>query len=291
MPRGLRYTGPVRSSWPKSDSVCSPDFFDHLLQGPDVVHIQTPRDDFVTCSPEQYLSDIVHSATAAYEGYDHLVVRSSSSDQVIGILCTRTAAEHDGHTTVEHCYEPLAERHLLGANASILEFVLQADCHPCRFVVAGGRISGLVTLSDLQRLPVRMMLFALLTGFEMTLIEAIRRQYPEEERWLPLLHPSSRRRIRNAIQRVREEDNFVHGLYSTSLNHKHIIVRNLPCFDYGGERLGTELREIQQLRNRIAHADNFARTQGQAREVCRVARNLLALHKQICSWLENPQLG
>ena len=142
-----RYTDPMRSSWPKSESVCSPDFFDRLLQGPAVVHVQTPREQFVTCSPEQSLTDIVHSVTVPYDEYDYLpVVRSSASTQVIGVLCTRSAAKHDGHTRVKDCYEPLAERHLLGANASILEFVLHADCHPCRFIVAGGQISGLVTL-------------------------------------------------------------------------------------------------------------------------------------------------
>ena len=279
----------MRSSWPNNDSVSSPGFFDRLFQGPDVVHIQTPRDQFVTCSPEQRVSDIVHSATVPYDEYDYLpVVRSSSSTQMIGVLCTRSAAKNAGPTRVQDCYEPLAERHLLGANASILEFVLHADCHPCRFIVAGGRISGLVTLSDLQRLPVRMTLFALLTGFEMTLIEAIRRRYPEEEQWLSLLPPALRDKIRNAIRSGRAEDNFVHGLYSTNLHHKLIIVQHVPCFDYGGECLATELRAIRLLRNKIAHADNFALTQEQAREACRVARNLLALHRQICSWLENP---
>ena len=282
----------MRSSWPRSESVCSPDFFDRLLQGPTVVHIQTPRDQFVTCSPEQRLSDIVHSATEPYDEYDYLpVVRSSSSTQVIGVLCTRSAAKHDGNTRVKDCYEPLAESHLLGANASILEFVLHADCHPCRFIVAGGRISGLVTLSDLQRLPVRMTLFALVTGFEMTLIEAIKRRYPEEEQWLSLLPPPLQRKIRRAIQRARAHDNFVHGLYVTNLHHKNIVVQHVPCFDYGGECLATELRDIRCLRNQIVHADNFALTPEKARKACRVARNLLALRRQICSWLENPQQG
>lgn len=282
-----RYTDPMHSSWPKSDSVCSPDFFDRLLQGPTVVHIQTPRDQFVTCSPEQSLTEIVHPATVPYDEYDYLpVVRSSSSTQVIGVLCTRSAAKHDGHTArVKDCYEPLAERHLLGANASILEFVLHVDCHPCRFIVAGGRISGLVTLSDLQRLPVRMTLFALLTGFEMTLIEVIKRCYPEDEQWLSLLPPYRQSGVCRAIRRARAKDNFVHGLYATNLFDKLLIVQNFPYFDDGGEDLAPELRDIKCLRDQIAHADNFALTPERARKACRVARSLLALREQLCSRL------
>ena len=206
----------MRSSWPKSDSVCSPDFFDRLLEGPAVVHIQTPREQFVTCSPYQHLSEILRWDTAPYDEYDYLpVVQSYSSSQVIGVLCTRSVKKHGGHTVrVQECNQRLAEHHLLGADASILEFVLYADCHPCRFVVSGDRISGLVTLSDLQRLPVRMTLFALLTGFEMTMIEAIKRRFPEDEEWLSHLPTSLQGKVKKAIQKAKAKDNFVHGLYA-----------------------------------------------------------------------------
>lgn len=56
---------------------------------------------------------------------------------------------------VSSFYIPLAEEYLIGADASILDFVVQADSRPCRLVVSGAQIVGLVTLSDLQRLPVR----------------------------------------------------------------------------------------------------------------------------------------
>ena len=173
----------------------------------------------------------------------------------------------------------------MGANASILEFVLHADCHPCRFIVAGGRISGLVTLSDLQRLPVRMTLFALLTGFEMTLIEAIKRRYPEEKQWLSLLPQYRQGGVRRAIRRARARDNFVHGLYATNLFDKRLIVQHLPYFGDGGEDLARELRDIKCLRDQIAHADNFALTPERARKACRVARSLLAPREQLCSRL------
>jgi hypothetical protein len=53
----------------------------------------------------------------------------------------------------------LSEANLIGADASILAFVRDADRHKCRLVVSGCEISGLVSLSDLQRLPVRAALF------------------------------------------------------------------------------------------------------------------------------------
>ena len=41
----------------------------------------------------------------------------------------------------------------------LLDFVRTADEHSCRLVVDGGRVTGLVSLSDIQKLPVRAALF------------------------------------------------------------------------------------------------------------------------------------
>ena len=132
-----------------------------------------------------------------------------------------------------------------------------------------------------------MTLFALLTGFEMTLIEAIKRRYPEEEQWLSLLPPCRQGEVRRAIRRARAKDNFVHGLYATNLFDKLLIVQHLPDFGDGGEDLAPRLHDIKCLRNQIAHADNFALTPEQARKACRVARSLLALREQLCSRLRH----
>jgi hypothetical protein len=48
----------------------------------------------------------------------------------------------------------LSDENLIGADASILTFVRNADRQKCRLVLSGLEISGLVSLSDLQRLPV-----------------------------------------------------------------------------------------------------------------------------------------
>ena len=64
---------------------------------------------------------------------------------------------------VSDVMRPLSEGNLLGADASILTFIRYADHQKCRLIVSGHEISGLVCLSDLQRLPVRAALFGLVT--------------------------------------------------------------------------------------------------------------------------------
>jgi len=47
-----------------------------------------------------------------------------------------------------------------GADASILDFVWDADTKPCRLVVSGSKIVGLASFHDLQKLPARAAPFA-----------------------------------------------------------------------------------------------------------------------------------
>ncbi|MBV5269366.1 MAG: hypothetical protein JZU55_04890, partial [Afipia sp.] len=72
---------------------------------------------------------------------------------------------------------PITEADLIGADAGILDFIRQADFSKFRFLVTGTEISGLVSLSDLQRLPVRAALFGVITHLEMVMTEVIRVKY------------------------------------------------------------------------------------------------------------------
>ena len=66
---------------------------------------------------------------------------------------------------------------MIGADASIVEFVMTADKRPIRMVVSGDRVAGLVSLSDLQHLPVRAAIFTLITSLEIAMAKRI------EEEW------------------------------------------------------------------------------------------------------------
>ena len=61
---------------------------------------------------------------------------------------------------------PLSESTLMSADAPLLDFLCTADTHLFRLLVSGDRIVGLVTPSDMQRLPVYPVLFGLVVGVE-----------------------------------------------------------------------------------------------------------------------------
>jgi hypothetical protein len=193
--------------------------------------------------------------------------------------------ERSTQGTIRGCFIPLSEEYLIGADASILDFILDADQRPCRLVVSGARIVGLVSLSDLQRLPVRATLFALITGFEITMTEFIKTKYPSESGWLEVLAARRQQKIKDEMSKAKADDGFVESLLFTQFFDKTTIVaRQLP--ETQRKSLEARLRRIEQLRNHVAHANDYAATAIHAKNVCEVVRDLLELRDELQEYID-----
>jgi hypothetical protein len=150
-------------------------------------------------------------------------------------------------------------------------------------VISGSSITGLVTLSDLQKLPVRAALFALVTGFEMAMAELIRKRLGENDGWLLFLNATRQTRLRQEIANSKREDGFVDALLFTQFCDKAEIIRKASLLSRSKREVETLLNKIQALRDAIAHANEYAASPEEAKHVCRVVRSLLALKTEILS--------
>ena len=251
------------------------DAFETLHRGLTVGLISTPRDDLKTCSLDDSIADVVH----ATQGYDYLPVTAEEGGGIVGLFHAIDFTEQSEGRVREHC-RPQSEEHLIGADASILDFIRQADCRPCRLVVSRTGIVGLVTLSDLQRLPARAVLLALVTGLEISMSEAIETYFPTPEDWLPFLSEGRQKKLQQEIDKSKDEDGFVNELLFTQFCDKRDILTRMPCFSSRKKDLCNRLKEIQNLRDSVAHANNYAATPDAQRKVCVVVRNLLELREE-----------
>ena len=252
------------------------DAFETLHRGLTVGLISTPRDDLKTCSLDDSIADVIMHTT---ESYDYLPVTAEERGRIVGLFHAVDFTDKSEGRVREHC-RPQSEEHLIGADASILDFIRQADCRPCRLVVSGTGIVGLVTLSDLQKLPVRAVLLALLTGLEISMSEAISRCFPTPEDWLPFLSEGRQKKLQQEIHKSKDEDGFVNELLFTQFCDKRDILARLPCFFSRKKDLRERLKEIEKLRDRLAHANDYAATPDAQRKVCVVVRNLLELREE-----------
>lgn len=239
-----------------------------MLQAQLPVHlIATPREGFVWCTPRERIADVVGRNT---ERYDHLPVKEDGSDRIIGVLdlAPFMSGVNKPRGAVRGRMEPLSEDNLIGADAGIIDFVRRVDGHGFRLLVSGSQISGLVSWSDLQRLPVRASLFALVTRLEMVMTQAIKIEFPAGEGWLERLNEKDRKMVRGRIGRNRKEDAFVDALLATDIDHKRTILASSDLFDDATRKaFWKELATLRCFRNDLAHAHDYAASRDAARRL------------------------
>lgn len=234
--------------------------------------IATPRAAFRTCTPGQRLADVVERNRS--ELFDHLPVISAEGS-LIGVL---EAVEWFDRPVapgrVKRHMRELTEELMIGADASILDFIREADRHPFRLVVKGARISGLVCLSDLQQIAVRAALFALVTHLEMAMATAIKHRTAESE-WMQRLDSQRRAAVRRKIAQGRQANTLVDPLVYTTLSDKiRILAPEFAGSESQSSKFQQDFEAIRLLRNSLAHATDYASTRGEAKAVCSCVRRI-----------------
>jgi len=268
--------------WADHDDTGTGDVFHALHTGLTVELISTKRPQLMTCAPHEALPDVMARNTEPYDFLPVVAPGDGERDRIVGLFnAAKFFDERPADGRIEQHYAPLSEDYLIGADASILNFVMDADEKPFRLVISGASIVGLVSLSDLQKLPVRAALFALITGFEIAMFEAIERGCPNDDDWKRHLSDGRRTRIDEEIQQSHEGDGFVDALLFTQFCDKSDILARGFQLPHSKTVFRKKLDQIQALRDNLAHANEYAASPDQARHVCTVVRDLLALRESI----------
>lgn len=267
-------------SWASPAESLADPVIQSIHQGLPVELIMTPRSELLTCMPEELISEVMARNDGPYS-----FIPVVGGDRVCGLFHAHPyfSQVDDESGVVEDFAEPLSEKHLIGANASIIDFVLCADETPCRMVVTGHRIEGLVSISDLQRLPVRIALFSLITGLEILMTQKIRKVYSSDQKWMPLLNEHRQTVLNEQIAMTRSSDAYVDDLLFTQFADKALILKKGCGLEWSKSKLEKAFRRVQKLRNSLAHANVYAHTPEAAKDVSATARTILELRDILVS--------
>jgi hypothetical protein len=272
------------SRWKNTKESALNDIFEGLHIGLTVDLIATPRNSLMTCMSDDILEHVVKRNTGSYDFLPVIDQETNGPERIKGLFHAAEFYEHPPeNVTIEDHFHPISENYLIGANSSILDFVKTADEQPCRLMVSGGDIAGLVSLSDLQKLPVRAALFALITGFEMTMAAAIRTRFQQGPGWTTSLNARRQSDIKSKISASRREDSFVDELLFTQFADKATIIREQLEFSRSNKFMKNRLSAIGRLRDNLAHANEYAATSKDASKVCGIVRDLLDIRAEIAS--------
>jgi hypothetical protein len=201
-----------------------------------------------TCDAEADISEVLRAPDLSE--FDHIPVKERG--HIVGVLERNRSASAG---MVRTHMEPLNDSMLVSAEEPLAKFLPTLTKTPYRLMVKDTQIEGIVTLSDVPKLPVRLVGFTLVTHLEMLMAELIRTRCPADESWLELLDPNRKRILRGLLQtRIAEHLHLSH-LQVTDFRDKITVVVKLLELD---ESATGELRLIRDLRNSVAHSRDLA---------------------------------
>ena len=160
-------------------------------------------------------------------------------------------------------------------------YIEEAGGSPCRLVIRDTRIAGIVTISDLQKLAVRPALFVLVTHLELLMAAVIRahlRERPDED-WLVKLG-DRRGCVQQEWQKLKASGLEIDLIAATQFADKRLILAKSGLLQCSRTQAEREFGAIEDLRNSLAHANNYASTKESAEktiETVRLARKWIAV--------------
>lgn len=240
--------------------------------------IMVPRADFQTCSLSHAAVEV--KARNA-DNYSFLPV-VDDGDRVIGLYnAEQWFGIEPQDEMVGANYLALSEDTVIGADASIFDFIRYADKVSTKLVVSGEGVAGLVSLSDVQQLPVRAALFALVTSLEMAMSLAIERRWEHPRDWMALLTEGRKGKLLAEIDSAKQRDGFVSELAFTQFSDKTTLLIKGGLLSGSRNSLEAQFKLIRQLRDDLAHANRYADTPEAAKSVCRVVRSIYDLKDEL----------
>jgi hypothetical protein len=232
------------------------------------------------CAKTDAIVDLL--ADSNYVPYDSLPVRSD--DRIVGLLPLgefRAASINPAGLTAEGAMLPLDQSILITSGSGVLRYIEEAEESPCRLVLRHTQIAGIVTISDLQKLAVRPALFVLVTHLELLMAAAIRARFRDrpEDDWLAQLG-DRREHVEQEWEKLKAAGLEIDRIAATQFADKRQILVKSGLIQCSRSQAEREFGSIEDLRNGLAHANNYASTGESARKTIaavRLAQKWIAL--------------
>ena len=216
-----------------------------LETGLRVRHITTYALD--TCQPDDDIGIILTDQKLT--NFDCIPVRDG------GVIVGYVQREQNLSGSVRSQMKSIEESVLVSADLPLPQYISRIHERPFRMVLDGATIQGIVTWSDLQKLPVRLFVFSLVTHLEMVMARSIRRHFPRDEEWLQKISQGRRQNIEEKRQYLARRNLEPPLIELTDFCDKRDILAKSLRVD---KRFIPDLKAIEELRNTTAHAGTYA---------------------------------
>lgn len=163
-------------------------------------------------------------------------------------------------TLADHLIEFLPSD-IVDDEAPLIDVFTAIRHSPQLFVQMLGRIGGIVTRGDLQKVPVRMWLFGLISLIEMQLLRIIRESYSDDS-WQQILSPARLESTKNVLTDRQRRNEAIDLADCLQFSDKRDVVmesnerRTKLGFD-SKQSCDNFFKDLEELRNNLAHAQDI----------------------------------
>lgn len=151
---------------------------------------------------------------------------------------------------------PIGPERTVPASGSLLEAVRKASADKFVFVTSLGQPTGIITRADLNKPPVRMWLFSLVTLLEMEMLRLIRATYPGEE-WRVLLKAQRIEKVEQLFKYRKDRNEHIDLADCLQFCDKREIICGSsalwPLFGESKAKAAGFLKYCEELRNEVVH--------------------------------------
>jgi hypothetical protein len=212
----------------------------------------------LSCEAGDEISQVVERDDL--QEFDYVPVEENGA--MVGLL-ERTKPDLPDGGPVRAGMTPLHGDLLISSDAGILSYIEGAEQFPCRLVLSQDTVNGIITLSDLQKLPVRPAIFLLVTHLELLMAQWLRQNCTSEDDWLDELSDGRRDQVNNKWADLQSNNLAIDKVAATQFTDKVDVLLKLRPPD-GKTKARKELKRVERLRDGVAHAGDYALTRENA---------------------------
>ncbi len=149
---------------------------------------------------------------------------------------------------------------LIADSTPLLDALILLRHQPRYFVLQGNKVEGIVMRGDLQKAPVRMLLFGLITLTEMNLLKAIRLYFPGES-WELKLKPNRIEKAKDLLSERRGRNEAIDLADCLQLGDKFDLFSQhqnlLKETGFSRAKINRIKERTNKLRDRLAHGQDL----------------------------------
>lgn len=209
------------------------------------------------------ITDSIEKAKAIMneKGFDILGIKENGS--VIGYVWKDDLSGESSVRTITRAFQT---GEIVSETTSLIETLFLLKETERIFVLEGNNINKLVTRADIQKVPVRLLLFGLVSLLEMNFSKIICTYLPNDS-WKKYLSESRLKKAEMLFEDRKRKNQEIDLCDCLQFCDKREIILNdkdlFALFEFDSKNKGKEmLRELEDLRDHIAHAQDLMNSFG-----------------------------